>query len=121
MTSMLSIVWDFNPVLVSIGGFEIRYYSLMWAAALFVGGWIFSYFCKKEGRPQELADSAFLYIALGTMIGARATASSMSRSTICSSRGQLLQRFVMVVLPAMERLSVLSPLYGSALARIRCL
>ena len=71
MTSMLSIVWDFNPVLVSIGGFEIRYYSLMWAAALFVGGWIFSYFCKKEGRPQSLSDSAFLYIALGTMIGAR--------------------------------------------------
>ena len=71
MTSMLSIVWDFNPVMVSIGGFEIRYYSLMWAAALFVGGWIFSYFCKKEGRPQELSDSAFLYITLGTMIGAR--------------------------------------------------
>lgn len=71
MTSMLSIVWDFNPVMVSIGGFEIRYYSLMWAAALLVGGWIFSYFCKKEGRPQSLSDSAFLYIALGTMIGAR--------------------------------------------------
>ena len=71
MTSTLSIVWDFNPVLVSIGGFEIRYYSLMWAAALLVGGWIFSYFCKKEGRPQSLSDSAFLYIALGTMIGAR--------------------------------------------------
>lgn len=68
---MLSIVWDCNPVLVSIGGFEIRYYSLMWAAALLVGGWIFSYFCKKEGRPQSLSDSAFLYIALGTMIGAR--------------------------------------------------
>ena len=71
MTNLLSIVWNFNPVLVSIGGFEIRYYSLMWAAALFVGAWIFGYFCKKEGRPQALADSAFLYIALGTMIGAR--------------------------------------------------
>lgn len=68
---MLSIVWDFNPVLVSLGGFEIRYYSLMWAAALLVGAWIFSYFCKKEGRPQSLSDSAFLYIALGTMLGAR--------------------------------------------------
>lgn len=71
MTNLLSVVWDFNPVLVSIGGFEIRYYSLMWAAALLVGAWIFSYFCKKEGKPQSLADSAFLYIALGTMIGAR--------------------------------------------------
>ena len=71
MTNLLSVVWAFNPVLVSIGGFEIRYYSLMWAAALLVGAWIFSYFCKKEGKPQSLADSAFLYIALGTMIGAR--------------------------------------------------
>jgi prolipoprotein diacylglyceryl transferase len=43
----------------------------MWAAALLVGAWIFGYFCRKEGRSQELADSAFLYIALGTMIGAR--------------------------------------------------
>ena len=71
MTSPLTIVWDFNPVFINLGGFEIRYYSLMWAAALMVGAWIFSYFCKKESRPQALADSAFLYIALGTMIGAR--------------------------------------------------
>lgn len=71
MINTLSIVWDFNPVMFSIGSLEIRYYSLMWAAALLVGAWIFSYFCKREGRSQELADSAFLYIALGTMIGAR--------------------------------------------------
>lgn len=43
----------------------------MWALALLLGGWIFSYFCKREGKSQELADSAFLYIALGTIIGAR--------------------------------------------------
>lgn len=71
MVEPLTVVWDFNPVLVTIFGFEIRYYSLMWAAALLVGAWIFSYFCKREGKSQELADSAFLYIALGTMIGAR--------------------------------------------------
>lgn len=71
MVSQLAVVWDFNPVMFSIGGFEIRYYSLMWAAALLVGAWIFTYFCKREGKPQELADSAFVYIALGTMIGAR--------------------------------------------------
>lgn len=71
MTDLLAIVWDFDPVFFSIGSFEIRYYSLMWAAALLVGGWIFAYFCRKEGRPPQLADSAFLYIALGTMIGAR--------------------------------------------------
>ena len=71
MSHLMTVVWDFNPVMFSIGGFDIRYYSLMWAAALLVGAWIFTSFCKKEGKPQELADSAFLYIALGTMIGAR--------------------------------------------------
>lgn len=71
MVDLLTVVWDFDPVMFSIAGFEVRYYSLMWVAALLVGAWIFSYFCRKEGKPQELADSAFLYIALGTMIGAR--------------------------------------------------
>ena len=71
MTNLLTIVWDFDPVLIKIGSLDIRYYSVMWALALLVGGWLFSYFCKKEGRPQKLADSAFMFIALGTMIGAR--------------------------------------------------
>lgn len=71
MTNLLTIVWDLDPVLIKIGSLDIRYYSVMWALALLVGGWLFSYFCKKEGRPQKLADSAFMFIALGTMIGAR--------------------------------------------------
>lgn len=71
MMKLLAVVWDFNPVLLSIGGFEIRYYSLMWVAALLVGCWVFSYFCRREGKSQEVVDTAFLYIALGTIIGAR--------------------------------------------------
>ena len=35
------------------------------------GGWLFSYFCKREGKPESVSDTAFLYIALGTIIGAR--------------------------------------------------
>ncbi len=71
MASLLAIVWDWNPTFFSIGSLDIRYYGVMWAVALLLGGWIFSYFCKHEGKSQELADSAFLYIALGTIIGAR--------------------------------------------------
>lgn len=71
MTSLLAIVWDWNPTLVNIGSLDIRYYGVMWAVALLLGGWIFSYFCKHEGKSGELADSAFVYIALGTIIGAR--------------------------------------------------
>ena len=69
--NLLAIVWDFNPTLVNLFGFEIRWYSLTWVAALMFGGWLFSYFCKREGKPESVSDTAFMYIALGTIIGAR--------------------------------------------------
>ena len=68
---LLAIVWEFNPALITIGGFEIRWYSICWVIALLVGGWLFSYFCKREGKPESVSDRAFLYIVLGTIIGAR--------------------------------------------------
>ena len=68
---LLAVVWDFNPTLIEIFGFEIRWYSLCWVLALLVGGWLFSYFCKREGKPESVSDRAFLYIVLGTIIGAR--------------------------------------------------
>ena len=69
--NLLAIVWDFDPTFIEIFGFEIRWYSLSWVAALLFGGWLFSYFCKREGKPEEVSDRAFMYIALGTIIGAR--------------------------------------------------
>ena len=69
--NLLAVVWDFDPTLINIFGFEIRYYSLTWVAALLFGGWLFSYFCKREGKPESVSDTAFMYIALGTIIGAR--------------------------------------------------
>ncbi len=69
--NLLAVVWDFNPTFLNLFGFEIRWYSLTWVAALLFGGWLFSYFCKHEGKPESVSDTAFMYIALGTIIGAR--------------------------------------------------
>ena len=69
--NFLAVVWDWNPTLVNLFGFDIRWYSLTWVAALLFGGWLFSYFCKREGKPESVSDTAFMYIALGTIIGAR--------------------------------------------------
>ncbi|MBQ3259525.1 MAG: prolipoprotein diacylglyceryl transferase [Alistipes sp.] len=71
MIKNLVIVWDFDPVMFSLGSLEIRYYGLMWALALLLGGWFFGNFCKREGLKSELADSIFIYGALATVIGAR--------------------------------------------------
>lgn len=71
MSRLLFVVWDFNPVFLSVGSFEIRWYGLMWAVALLLGGLMFNRFCKKEGLPQSVADSIFIYGTLATVIGAR--------------------------------------------------
>ena len=71
MISNLVVTWDFNPIMFSLGTIEIRYYGLMWALALLLGGWFFTNFCKREKLNPELADSIFVYGALATVLGAR--------------------------------------------------
>lgn len=71
MFSSLVVDWDFNPVLLSLGGIEIRYYGLMWAVAIFVGAKFFDNFCKREGLDRKISESIFLYGTLATMLGAR--------------------------------------------------
>ena len=71
MQMLLYIDWDFNPVFFSLFGVDIRWYGLMWALALIIGGWFFSGFCRREGLPQSVADSIFIYGTLATVFGAR--------------------------------------------------
>lgn len=71
MINNLVVTWDFNPIMFSLGTIEIRYYGLMWALALLLGGWFFTNFCKREKLNPELADSIFVYGALATVLGAR--------------------------------------------------
>ena len=67
----LYIVWNFNPVLFSVGGLDIRYYGLMWALAILVGAKFFDNFCKREGLPSSVSESIFIYGTLATIIGSR--------------------------------------------------
>ncbi|MBQ3083817.1 MAG: prolipoprotein diacylglyceryl transferase [Alistipes sp.] len=71
MMQMLSVVWDFDPVMIRIGSFDIRYYGLMWAVAILVAAKFFDNFVKREGLPERVSESIFLYGTLGTIIGSR--------------------------------------------------
>lgn len=71
MNNFLSIVWDFNPVLFSVGSFEVRYYGLTWALAFGVSMILFINIIKLEGYPEKMFDSIFWYAVLSTIIGAR--------------------------------------------------
>ncbi len=71
MLHTLSVVWDFDPVWIRIGSFDIRYYGLMWALAILIAAKFFDNFVKREGLPTEISESVFLYGTLATVFGAR--------------------------------------------------
>lgn len=71
MNTLLYIDWTFNPILLSLGGLEIRYYGLMWVLTILIGAKFFEHFVKREGLNPEVSDSIFWYGTLGTILGAR--------------------------------------------------
>jgi len=68
---ILDIPWNINPEIFSVGKFAIRWYGLLFASSFFFGYLIMAGFFKKEKIPEEVLDRLTLYMALGTIIGAR--------------------------------------------------
>lgn len=64
------IIWD-PSIGIDLGFFTIRYYSLMYLVAFSLGWYLMKYIFKKEGIKLEKLDSLFIYMILGTLIGAR--------------------------------------------------
>jgi len=66
-----AINWDMNPEIFRIGNFAVRWYGLLFASGFFFGYLIFMRFFKKEGLSVELLDKLTIYMAVGTVAGAR--------------------------------------------------
>jgi len=65
------IDWNVNPEIFRIGNFAVRWYGLLFASAFFFGYLIMGRFFKREGIPIEVLDKLTIYMAVGTIIGAR--------------------------------------------------
>ncbi|MFO0004330.1 MAG: prolipoprotein diacylglyceryl transferase family protein, partial [bacterium] len=65
------IPWAPDPVMISLGSFEIRYYSLCFALAFILGYAIIHRLVVKEGEDPKLLDSFLIYVVVGTILGAR--------------------------------------------------
>lgn len=65
------IDWNVDPIMFHIGPFGIRYYSLFFALAFWIGFVIIAKMFQKEKLPEEWADKLFFYTIAGTVIGAR--------------------------------------------------
>lgn len=68
---LLKITWTVSPEIISIGPLSIRWYGLFFATGFFIGFYIVKKMFQDEGAPLDWLDSGLIYIALGTIVGAR--------------------------------------------------
>lgn len=65
------IYWNVNPVIFTIFGISLRYYSLLFVGGLilciYILGWIF----KKENIPLDFLEKLSIYGVIGIFVGAR--------------------------------------------------
>lgn len=67
----LIIPWDPNPEIFRIGPFAIRWYGLLFASSFLFGYFIMRKMFKNEGLGDPVLDRLTIYMAVGTVIGAR--------------------------------------------------
>lgn len=67
----LIVHWHVNPVLLHIGGFELRWYSLLFLSGFVIGWYLFKWFFKREKVDTGLMDSLLLTLFVATIVGAR--------------------------------------------------
>ena len=65
------ITWNVSREIIKIGGFEIRWYGLLFGLGFVAAYLVLQRIFKKEGVKAELLDKLTLYIALATVVGAR--------------------------------------------------
>ncbi len=65
------INWNVDPELVGFWIISIRYYGVLFAASFFFGYIIMQKMFKREGLSIELLDKLTVYMAIGTVVGAR--------------------------------------------------
>lgn len=71
MIFSLAINWNFNPDLIHIGSFPIKYYSLMYVLAFIIGLQLMKRIFQKDKIPLEKLDSLFMYTVIAMLLGAR--------------------------------------------------
>ena len=65
------ITWNIDPVLLSLGPLEIRYYGLFFALGLFFAYSLARHMAKQQKLSLEKLDSLVVYLIIGLVLGAR--------------------------------------------------
>jgi len=68
---LLIVPWDVNPEIFRIGSFAVRWYGLLFASSFLFGYIIMLKIFKNENLDEALLDKLTIYMAVGTIVGAR--------------------------------------------------
>lgn len=67
----LIVHWNIDPAILHIGGFELRWYSLLFVSGFVLGWFIMKVFFRKEKMDEKLLDPLLYTLLICTIVGAR--------------------------------------------------
>ena len=68
---LLAIHWSVDPVLIHLGSFGIRWYSLLFVSGFIIGWYLLRWFFRREGISEKLLDPLLYTLLIATIVGAR--------------------------------------------------
>ena len=68
---LLVVKWNLDPAILRLGGFELRWYSLLFVSGFILGWFIMKSFFKREGIKESLLDPMLYMLLICTIVGAR--------------------------------------------------
>ena len=72
MIMHLSVVhWHVDPAILHLGGFELRWYSILFVSGFILGWFIFKWFFEREKLDLKLLDPLLYTLLICTIVGAR--------------------------------------------------
>jgi len=67
----LAVNWNIDPAILHIGGFELRWYSLLFVSGFILGWFIMQRFFRREKISEALLDPMLYMLLICTIVGAR--------------------------------------------------
>ena len=71
MDTLLTVLWNPDVDMFTLGGIHVRYYSVCWIIGLLLAYCIVKRLYKQQGMKEETFEPLFLYCFFGILIGAR--------------------------------------------------
>lgn len=68
---LFAIEWNVSPEIVQLGPLSLRWYGLLFALGFLLGLFIVRRMFLAENAPEEWLDKCFMYMVVGTVLGAR--------------------------------------------------